>query len=161
MVACRGGTWTPLLWACARLCRRCAPLGITQPMLSPVRIRRGLLLCHQKRHFPETAIVHHSPSLGGSALPRMTRCMLPDQDYLEYRIASTRYLGEGLQRAGFPIVTPPGGHAVYIDAAAFLPHIPASQFPGQAVAVALYLEGGIRSCELGVPLQAHSLAKPP
>jgi tryptophanase len=75
--------------------------------------------------------------------------VVPDQDYLEYRIASTRYLGEGLQRAGIPIVTPPGGHAIYIDAAAFLPHIPAPQFPGHAVAVAFYLEGGIRSCELG------------
>ena len=74
---------------------------------------------------------------------------LPDQDYLEYRIASTRYLGEGLQAAGFPIVSPPGGHAVYIDAAAFLPHIPARHFPGHAIAVAFYLEGGIRSCELG------------
>lgn len=79
---------------------------------------------------------------------------LPDQDYLEYRIASTRYLGEGLQRVGFPIVSPPGGHAVYIDAAAFLPHIPAGQFPGHALAVAFYLEGGIRSCELGAPLPA-------
>ena len=83
---------------------------------------------------------------------------VPDQDYLEYRIASTRYLGEGLQRTGIPIVTPPGRHAIYIDAAAILPHIPAGQFPGHAVAVAFYLEGGIRSCELGAPgLPSHFL----
>lgn len=93
------------------------------------------------------ASLHNSSeaTAGRSLLPLAT----PGQDYLEYRIASTLYLGEGLQRCGIPIVTPPGGHAIYIDAAAFLPHIPNSQFPGHAVAVAFYLEGGIRSCELG------------
>ncbi len=73
----------------------------------------------------------------------------PVQDYLEYRIASTRYLGEGLQRAGIPILTPPGGHAIYINAGEFLPHIPRDKFPGQAMACAFYLEGGIRSVEIG------------
>ena len=72
-----------------------------------------------------------------------------DQDYLRYRIASVRYLGEGLMRAGFPIVRPPGGHAIYIDAGAFLPHIPPHQFPGQALACAFYEEGGIRGVEVG------------
>ena len=71
------------------------------------------------------------------------------QSYLEYRIASTRFLGEGLMRAGIPILWPPGGHAIYIDASAFLPHIPPTAFPGHAVACAFYLEGGIRSCEIG------------
>lgn len=71
------------------------------------------------------------------------------QSYLEYRIASTRFLGEGLMRAGIPILWPPGGHAIYINASAFLPHIPATAFPGHAVACAFYLEGGIRSCEIG------------
>ena len=71
------------------------------------------------------------------------------QDYLEYRIASTAYLGNHIADQGVPIVQPPGGHAVYIDARAFLPHIPRSQFPGQALAVELYRHAGIRSVEIG------------
>jgi tyrosine phenol-lyase len=71
------------------------------------------------------------------------------EDYLAYRIASTTYLGEGLKKAGIPIVEPPGGHAIYVDAGAFLPHIPPSKFPGHAVACAFYEEGGVRGCEIG------------
>ena len=71
------------------------------------------------------------------------------EDYLEYRLASTRYLGEHIARQGVPIVQPPGGHAIYIDARAMLPHIPPLQFPGQALACELYLEAGIRSTEIG------------
>ncbi len=70
-------------------------------------------------------------------------------DYLRYRIRSTGYLGEALQRAGVPVLTPIGGHAVYLDARALLPHIPSLQYPGQALAVALYEAGGVRSCEIG------------
>jgi tryptophanase len=70
-------------------------------------------------------------------------------DYLRYRIRSTAYLGEALTRLGVPIVQPPGGHAIYIDARALLPHIEPLQYPGQALAVALYEMGGIRSCEIG------------
>jgi tryptophanase len=72
-----------------------------------------------------------------------------DEDYLEYRIASTRYLGRALIDMGVPIVEPVGGHAVYIDARAMLPHIPPLEYPGQALAVALYVAGGIRGCEIG------------
>jgi tryptophanase len=72
-----------------------------------------------------------------------------DEDYLHYRIRSTAYLGEALDRAGIPFVLPVGGHAVYIDARGLLPHIPPLEYPGQALAVALYREGGIRGCEIG------------
>jgi tryptophanase len=72
-----------------------------------------------------------------------------DEDYLRYRIRSTAYLGEALDEAGVPVVKPFGGHAVYLDARALLPHIPALEYPGQALAAALYREGGIRGCEIG------------
>lgn len=72
-----------------------------------------------------------------------------DEDYLRYRIRSATYLGEHLTEAGVPIMQPPGGHAVYIDAAAFFPQIPPLQLPGQALVVELYREAGIRSVEIG------------
>jgi tryptophanase len=70
-------------------------------------------------------------------------------DYLRYRIVSTGYLGRHIADHGVPIVEPPGGHAIYIDAARMLPHIPPHQFPGQALAVELYRHAGIRSVEIG------------
>lgn len=72
-----------------------------------------------------------------------------DHDYLRYRVRSTAYLGDGLAAAGVPVVQPIGGHAVYIDARSLLPHIPPLEYPGQALSVALYEVGGIRSCEIG------------
>jgi tryptophanase len=72
-----------------------------------------------------------------------------DPDYLEYRIASTRYLGRHIADHGVPIVEPPGGHAIYIDAGKMLPHIPRHQFPGQSLAVELYRHAGVRSVEIG------------
>jgi tyrosine phenol-lyase len=72
-----------------------------------------------------------------------------DEHYLEYRLATVRYLAEGLNKVGIPTVQPPGGHAVYIDAKSFLPHVPPRRFPGQTISIALYLEGGIRACEIG------------
>ncbi|HEX8026496.1 MAG TPA: tryptophanase, partial [Candidatus Limnocylindrales bacterium] len=71
------------------------------------------------------------------------------EDYLRYRIRSTAYFGEALAKAGVPLVKPFGGHAIYLDARALLPHVPPLQYPGQSLAVALYREGGIRGCEIG------------
>ena len=70
-------------------------------------------------------------------------------DYLRYRIRSTGYLGDALVKAGVPVLTPIGGHAVYLDARALLPHIPPLEYPGEALAVALYEAGGVRSIEIG------------
>jgi tryptophanase len=72
-----------------------------------------------------------------------------DENYLRYRVRSTEYLADALTESGVPLVLPPGGHAVYIDARALLPHIPPLQYPGQSLSVALYEEGGIRSVEIG------------
>jgi len=72
-----------------------------------------------------------------------------DEDYLRYRIESTSYLGTALNASGVPVIMPIGGHAVYLDARALLPHINPLQYPGQSLAVALYRAGGIRGCEIG------------
>lgn len=72
-----------------------------------------------------------------------------DEHYLKYRIRSVEYVGKKLARRGIPLFQPPGGHAIYVDAKAFLPHIPPHEYPGQALVCELYLHGGIRSCEIG------------
>ncbi len=72
-----------------------------------------------------------------------------DHDYLRYRIRSTAYLGDALQQVGIPVVTPIGGHAVYLDARALLTHLDPLRYPGQSLAVALYEVGGVRGCEIG------------
>jgi tryptophanase len=72
-----------------------------------------------------------------------------DEDYLTYRLRSTAYLAEKAEAAGVPVVQPPGGHAVYLDAKSLLPHIPPSAFPAQALAIALYRRGGVRGVEIG------------
>ena len=78
-----------------------------------------------------------------------------DEKYLAYRIQQTAYLGELVLEAGIPIIEPPGGHAIYLDAGALLPHIPPSQFPGQSLSVELYRAGGIRATEIGSVMFAH------
>lgn len=72
-----------------------------------------------------------------------------DEHYLEYRIRSVEYLGERLTKAGVPILQPPGGHAIYLNARKFLPHVPVEQYPGQALVAELYRHAGIRSVEIG------------
>jgi tryptophanase len=72
-----------------------------------------------------------------------------DDDYLAYRVRTSEYIGERLMALGAPIVRPTGGHAVFVDARAWLPHIAPLRYPGQALACALYEIGGIRSCEIG------------
>ena len=78
-----------------------------------------------------------------------------DEAYLAYRLGQTAYLAEIINKAGFPTIQPAGGHAVYIDAGSVLPQIPHGEFPGQALAVEMYLEGGIRACEIGSVMFAH------
>ncbi|HSG81835.1 MAG TPA: tryptophanase, partial [Gemmatimonadota bacterium] len=77
------------------------------------------------------------------------------EDYLQYRIASTDYLGRHISAEGVPIVQPPGGHAIYIDAAAFLPHLEPLNYPGIALSVEFYLEAGIRGVEIGSVMFGH------
>ncbi|MCC6359689.1 MAG: tryptophanase [Phycisphaerales bacterium] len=84
-----------------------------------------------------------------------------DEDYLHYRIRSAEYLGERLLAAGIQIVEPPGGHAIYIDAAAFCPHVPPEQFPGQALVCGLYRHAGIRACEIGSVMFGAGGKRPP
>jgi tyrosine phenol-lyase len=82
-------------------------------------------------------------------------CEVLNEDYLAYRIGQVAHLGEQLEKAGVPIMLPPGGHAIYIDARTFLPHVPQSQYPGQALVVALYREFGIRAVEVGSLMFGH------
>lgn len=72
-----------------------------------------------------------------------------DEDYLHYRVKSTEYLGNKMTDAGIPIIEPPGGHAIYLDAKRFLPNVPSHQFPGQAIVCELYTVGGVRVVEIG------------
>ncbi|MFU8772718.1 MAG: beta-eliminating lyase-related protein, partial [Anaerolineales bacterium] len=79
-----------------------------------------------------------------------------DEDYLDYRLGQTAYLANNLREAGIPIMQPPGGHAVYVNAGKMLSHIPQKYFPGHALTVELYLRGGIRGVEIGSVMFAHN-----
>jgi tyrosine phenol-lyase len=73
-----------------------------------------------------------------------------DDDYIAHRVGQVRHLGDQLLAAGVPIVTPIGGHAVFLDARRFLPHVPQERFPAQAIAAALYADSGVRAMERGI-----------
>lgn len=116
-------------------------LGLRDPALA-ARARNGLIL------------TEGFPTYGGlagrdlEAIAVGLREVL-DEDYLRYRHASLQYFGDRLEEAGVPVMVPVGGHAVFLDARAFLPDVPQAQFPGQALACALYLHAGVRGVEIG------------
>jgi tryptophanase len=119
-------------------------------------------LAHQERNI--LILTEGFPTYGGlagrdlEAIAVGLREVL-DEHYLDYRLLSTRYVVEHLRDSGIPVMAPAGGHAVYLDARRFLPHIEPLQYPGQALAVELYLEAGIRAVEIGTVmfgLDAHT-----
>lgn len=125
----------------------------------------GLLLMRSQEWFDEAKnvliLTEGFPTYGGLAgrdLDALATGLYEvlDEDYLLYRIRSTEFVGEKLLAAGIQIIEPTGGHAVYIDAQAFYPHIPREQLPGQVLACELYKAGGIRSCEIGSVMFNHN-----
>ena len=106
-------------------------------------------------------LVEGFPTYGGLAsrdLEAMAQGLeeVLDEDYLSFRVGQVHDLAETLHAAGVPTVRPPGGHAVYLDARSFAPHIPPAEFPGQAIVVALYRDYGIRAVEIGSLMFGHA-----
>ena len=133
--------------------------GCTMSAKKDALVNIGGFLALNKKEWADKArnlliLTEGFPTYGGLAgrdLAAMAQGLeeVLEQDYMNYRIRSTAYLGEHLLERGVPIYRPPGGHAIYVDAKNFLPHIPQEQLPGQALTVELYLTGGIRGVEIG------------
>jgi tryptophanase len=127
----------------------------------------GMIVCRDKELYRKLAamgtLFEGFPTYGGpagrdiAALAVGIREVL-DEDYLAWRTGQTRYLGEKLREAGVPIIWPPGGHAVYLNTARFLPKMHPDDFPGIAIQNAIYLEAGVRACEIGSVLAGRDPA---
>jgi len=143
--------------------------GCTMSAKKDGLVNMGGFLCTNDKKLAETItnlliMVEGFPTYGGLAgrdLEAIARGLeeVLSEEYLEFRIAQVRFLGNMLIREGVPILKPVGGHAVYLEARGFLPHIPQSRFPAQALACELYIEGGIRGVEIGSLMFGHKDAE--